>query len=75
MFNDRTYEHVRDAGVLTVELFSRLYEVSQEQITLGFHERALAPKASLPRPHVHGALDDADCYGGQQYAPLHDVEV
>ncbi len=32
-------------------------------------------KVSLPRPLVQGELRDTDCYAGQQYAPLMDMEV
>ena len=76
MFRDQAaYEHVRDAGVLTAELFARLYRVAEEHITLVFHERALALKVSLPRPKVQCAPGDTDCYAGQQYAPLLDLEI
>ena len=76
MFRDQAaYEHVRDSGVLTAELFARLYRIAEERITLVFHERALALKVSLPRPQVQMAPDDADCYAGQQYAPLLDLEI
>jgi len=76
MFRDlAAYKHVRDAGVLTAGLFSRLYRVPEERITLVFHERALALKVSLPRPKVQCAPDDSDCYAGQQYPPLLDLEV
>jgi len=40
-----------------------------------FHERALALKVSLPRPKVQCAPDETDCYAGQQYAPLLDLEL
>jgi hypothetical protein len=76
MFNDRAaYDHVKDAGILTRELFARLFDEAEENISLLFHERALALKVSIPRPHIQGALDDADCYGGQQYAPLIEMEM
>lgn len=76
MFRDRAaYEHVRDSGVMSVGLFARMYRVAEERITLVFHEPALALKVSLPRPQVQMAPDDADCYAGQQYAPLLDLEI
>ena len=40
-----------------------------------FCDNALAIKASIPRPHAQGDLSDADGHGGQQYAPLMDIEV
>jgi hypothetical protein len=35
----------------------------------------MAIKASMPRPIVQGELEDGDCYGGQQYVPLLQIEV
>jgi hypothetical protein len=38
-------------------------------------DNALAIKASVPRFPPQGDLGDADGHGGQQYAPLMDIEV
>jgi len=38
-------------------------------------DNAWAVKASIPRPHVQGGLHDSDSHGGQQYAPLMDIEI
>ncbi|WP_348538875.1 DUF4387 family protein [Streptomyces atroolivaceus] len=46
-----------------------------DNILLVNHPLALAVKVSLPRPLVQGELRDTDCYAGQQYAPLMDMEV
>jgi hypothetical protein len=35
----------------------------------------MAIKASMPRPIFQGELADGDCYGGQQYVPLLEIEV
>jgi hypothetical protein len=40
-----------------------------------YHDHALAIKASIPRPIFQGELRDGDCYGGQQYVPLLQIEV
>jgi hypothetical protein len=37
------------------------------------HDAALALKVSIPRPTIQGALEDSDCYGGQQYALVLDA--
>ena len=37
------------------------------------HDAALAVKVSIPRPTIQGALEDTDCYGGQQYALVLDA--
>nr|WTB35990.1 DUF4387 family protein [Streptomyces sp. NBC_00830] len=39
------------------------------------HPRALAVKVSLPCPTTQGDLRDSDCYAGQQYAPLIEIEL
>jgi hypothetical protein len=36
---------------------------------------ALAFKASIPRPRFQGDLLDSDSHGGQQYAPLIEIEI
>ncbi|MFC1935705.1 DUF4387 family protein [Chloroflexota bacterium] len=38
-------------------------------------DNALAIKFSIPRPVFSGDLEDSDVYGGQQYAPLLDIEL
>ncbi|MEU6986461.1 DUF4387 family protein [Streptomyces sp. NPDC046324] len=56
-------------------LFATLYNTDPEKILLVNHPLALAVKVSLPRPTVQGDRRDTDCYAGQQYAPLLDMEV
>lgn len=69
------YEALIATGFLNRELFSRLYDTAPEDILLVNHPLALAVKVSLPRPETQGSLRDADCYAGQQYAPLMDLTV
>ena len=38
-------------------------------------DHALAIKASIPRPIAQGDVRDSDGHGGQQYAPLMDIEI
>ena len=74
MFDDETiYRRVRDQGVLTVEVVSRLYAVPPDQVLLFTVDNALAIKASIPRPQSSGSALDTDVFGGQQYAPLLDL--
>jgi hypothetical protein len=76
MFEDEgSYRRVRDSGVITCECISRLYNLPVQKIRLFFCDSALAIKASIPRPVTQGDLGDADGHGGQQYAPLMDIEV
>ena len=76
MFADVTaYEHVRDSGVISAGLVSRLYNVSPELVQITNVDPALAIKVSIPRPVPSGDLADTDVFGGQQYGPLVDLEV
>ena len=38
-------------------------------------DNALAIKASIPRPVFQGDPRDSDGHGGQQYAPLMEIEI
>jgi hypothetical protein len=76
MFSEAAvYERVRNAGVISADLVSRLYNVSPELVQITNVDAALAIKASIPRPAPSGDLADTDVYGGQQYGPLVDLEV
>lgn len=69
------YELVKRSGVLTAERFARLYGVPPDDVDAFECDQALAFKFSIPRPRVQGDFGDGDMHGGQQYAPLLDVEV
>ena len=69
------YERAKRAQPLTKQLLAEIYRQREEDITLVYHDHALAIKASLPRPIFQGELQDSDCYGGQQYVPLLQIEV
>ena len=76
LFNDAdTYEQVKQSGVLNRSLFARLYRVPEEQVLFFEHDRALAIKASIPRPVPSGDPEDTDIFGGQQHGPLVDLEI
>ena len=76
MFEDEArYRRVRDSGVLTPERVASTYGLRTEQVKLFFCDHALAVKASIPRPVTQGDVGDSDGHGGQQYAPLMDIEV
>jgi Domain of unknown function (DUF4387) len=70
-----TYEQVKQSGVISRELFARLYRVPEEQVLFFEHDRAWALKASIPRPAGSGDLEDTDVFGGQQHGPLVDLEI
>lgn len=76
LFDDReTYERVKSTGVLSKSLFSRLYGVDEESVLFFEHDKALAIKASIPRPVFCGDPEDTDIFGGQQHGPLVDLEI
>jgi Domain of unknown function (DUF4387) len=73
--DDETYRKVIASRVLTKPIFARLYQVPEEDVLFFEHDAAKAIKISIPRPYVQCDLDDGDAYGGQQHAPLVDIEV
>lgn len=76
MFSDRnTYERVKQTGVINRKLFSRLYQVPEEQCDFLTFDGAYAFKCTIPRPIPAGDMGDSDVYGAQQHAPLLDVDV
>jgi uncharacterized protein DUF4387 len=76
MFSSReNYERAKQARPLTKALLARMYRQSEDDVTLVYHDHALAIKASMPRPVFQGELQDGDCYGGQQYVPLLELRV
>ncbi len=76
MFADRAvYERVRDSGALSRDAVARRYDVSPNRVKFFVCDNALAFKASIPRPRFQGDILDSDGHGGQQYAPLMDIEI
>ncbi len=73
--DDATYRRVIRAQVLTKATFATLYHVPESDVLFFEHDAARAIKISIPRPYVQCDLDDGDAYGGQQHAPLVDIEV
>jgi hypothetical protein len=76
MFDDEAvYRRVRDSGALSRESVAARYGVSPHEVKFFLCDNALAVKASIPRPVAQGDLADSDGHGGQQYAPLMDIEI
>lgn len=76
MFEEEaTYRHVLASGVLTRASFAALYGMAEASVRFFTHDAARAIKVSIPRPYVQCDLDDGDAYGGQQHAPLVEIEV
>ena len=77
MFADaESYERVKRSGVISAELFARLYAVPVDRV-LSVHafDPALSFKATIARPISSGTAGDSDVFGAQQHAPLLDVEI
>ena len=76
MFEDAArYERVKRSGALTREAVAQRYGLQPDEVKFFYCDNALAVKATIPRPAIQGDLYDADGHGGQQYAPLMDIEI
>ena len=76
VFPDReTFDKVKNSGVISTGLISRLYSVPEKDVLLVEFPPANAIKATIPRLHGSGDVEDTDVYGAQQHAPLMDVEI
>ncbi|WP_055491251.1 DUF4387 domain-containing protein [Streptomyces sp. TP-A0356] len=73
--DQESYDLLTTSGVLTPQLFADLYGADPAEVLLVHHALAHAVKVSFPRPVRQGDIHDADCYGGQQYAPLVDLAI
>lgn len=73
--DEKNYCRVRDSGVLTRELFARLYGCPVEKVRMFACDNARAFKFSIPRPTFQGESGDGDLHGGQQFAPLLDIAI
>lgn len=76
MFDDAaTYERVKRSGAVSREVVAARFRLPVDRVKFFYCDSALAIKASIPRPFVQGDLRDSDGHGGQQYAPLMDIEI
>jgi hypothetical protein len=73
---EEIYQKVKKIGVINKALISRLYQVSEDKILcLEPYDQALAIKITLVRPIDSGSIGETDTYGGQQHAPLMDIDI
>lgn len=70
-----SYRRVLKSKALTPEIFARLYGVPVADVLFVQHDAASAIKISIPRPYIQCDPGDGDAYGGQQHAPLVDLDV
>lgn len=73
--NAATYERVKRSGAVSREVVAKIYGLPAADVKFFFCDPALAIKASIPRPSIQGDLTDSDGHGGQQYAPLMDINI
>jgi Domain of unknown function (DUF4387) len=76
MFEEEArYVRVKNSGALSREAIARIYGLPAQDVLFFFCDHALAIKASIPRPITQGDVGDSDGHGGQQYAPLMEIEI
>jgi hypothetical protein len=76
IFNSEdTYMRVKNSGVIDRELISRLYSVPIGDIMITWYDEGRAFKITMPRPVPQASEEDGDQFGGQQYAPLLDIQI
>jgi Domain of unknown function (DUF4387) len=76
LFEDAaTWRRVVDSDVLSAERMAALYGVPAATVRVFHYEPGLAIKISFARPVPSGDPRDRDVTGGQQYAPLVDLDI
>lgn len=69
------YKRVKNSGVIRKELISNIYGTTVSDIMITWFDEGLAFKITMPRPVPQGDAEDGDLLGGQQYAPLVNIEI
>ena len=76
MFDDEaTYQRVLKSKVLTKENSRSIYRVPDEHVLFFEHDAARRSRSRSRGRTVSAHLEDGDAYGGQQHAPLVELEV
>jgi hypothetical protein len=76
MFDDaETYERVKRSGRISRETVAQIYSLPESDVKFFFCDHARAIKATIPRPYFQGDPRDSDSHGGQQYAPLMEIDI
>ncbi len=76
VFRERSmFEKVQATGVLSADLFARLYGVERDAVLFTEFPPGFAFKGTIPRRISSGDVGDSDVYGAQQHALLLDVEI
>ncbi|MGA8369895.1 MAG: DUF4387 domain-containing protein [Acidimicrobiales bacterium] len=64
-----------EADVVNAAYFARTFRCPESSVRVYICPNARAIKATIPRPKTQGTFGDADLHGGQQYAPLLELEI
>ena len=70
-----TYDRVVSSGIIDQATISRLFGMEPDKVEIYNYAPAKAIKISFPRFRPNGHPEDTDLFGGQQFAPLVDLEV
>jgi hypothetical protein len=73
--NQASYARVRDGGRINASTVAAIYNIPEANIRVFDYDAGRAIKVTFPRPLVSGTPGDPDVTGGQQYAPLTQLEV
>lgn len=72
----KDYEEIKNRGIITKELISKLYQIPVEKIiTFVYFDAANAIKITLPRPRPQGSIGETDMHAAQQHVPLMNIEI
>ena len=69
------YRKVKQSQALNPEFFAKYYKCPVTSVKFFECESVNAFKVTIPNPIFSGDLGSADLHGGQQFAPLMDLEV
>ena len=72
----KTYEMVKNAKVLSKEYVANLFGIPESRIAdFVEFDPGLAIKFTINRTKPSGSFGEGDVFGCQQYPPLYDVEI
>jgi hypothetical protein len=70
-----TYNSIKQTGVINPELFSRLYNVKEDECKFAYYDNGWAMKCTIPRSIVAGNVGDWDLYGEGGALLLQNVDI
>lgn len=73
--DEATYRRVIDANVITQASMGEMFQLDPERVDVYHYEPANTIKVSIPRHVPNGDPADTDIFGGQQFAPLVDLDI